>query len=54
MNINESKSWSVWIDETNKIVSTKEIPQGKKVHFKNKDTGIEIVMKLVSKGYKIG
>jgi len=49
-----SNTWVVWIDETNKVISTKEIPTGKKAQFKNKELGIDAINKLVSKGFKIG
>lgn len=48
------QAWSVWIDENKKVISTKEISNSKQVWFKNKETGVEQVNKLVSKGYKIG
>ena len=49
-----SNIWVVWIDETNKVISTKEIPTGKKTQFINKQLGIDTINKLVSKGFKIG
>ncbi len=49
-----STAWSVWIDENKKVISTKEISNSKQVWFENKETGIEQINKLVSKGYKIG
>lgn len=46
--------WSVWISETNKVISTKQIPNSKEIQFKSKESGIEAVNKLISKGFKIG
>lgn len=48
------QTWSIWIDEFNKIISTKQIPKTKELQFKNKDSGIEVINKLASKGFKIG
>ena len=47
------QSWSVWIDENKKVISTKEISKGKQVWFEGEEIGIEQINKLVSKGYKI-
>lgn len=49
-----SNIWVVWIDETNKVISTKEIPTGKKTQFINKKLGIDAINRLLSKGFKIG
>ena len=46
-------SWSAWIDERNKIITIKESPNAKQVFFENREIGMEAIMKLVSKGYKI-
>lgn len=46
--------WSVWISERNKVISTKQIPNSNEMQFKSKESGIETINKLVSKGYKIG
>ena len=45
---------SAWIDETKKTITIKETQNAKQVFFKNREIGIETIMKLVSKGYKIG
>lgn len=47
-------NWSVWIDEERKVVSVNEIPKGKKVNFKTREIGLEYIMILIGKGYKIG
>ena len=49
-----SLTWSVWIDETKKTVTTKKRPNAKQVFFANKELGMKTINKLVSKGYKIG
>ena len=38
--------WSVWISETNKVISTKQIPNSKEIQFKSKELAIEAVNKL--------
>lgn len=48
------QAWSVWIDESKKVISIKENPAGKEIFFENRDIGIKVVTDLVSKGYKIG
>lgn len=48
------QAWSVWIDESKKVISIKENPAGKEIFFENRETGIKAVTELVSKGYKIG
>ena len=48
------QAWSVWIDESKKVISIKENPAGKEIFFENRDMGIKAVTELVSKGYKIG
>jgi len=50
----KQEGWSVWIDEKNRIVSTKEIPNSKEIYFKSKDIGINAISKLVSRGFRIG
>ncbi len=50
----QNKVWSAWIDEHNKIITIKERPNAKQVFFENREIGMEAIMKLVSKGYKIG
>lgn len=47
-------SWTVWIDDVKKIISTKEIPNTKQVYYEDRNIGIQKVSELVSKGYKIG
>lgn len=37
-----------------KVISTKEIPTGKKTQFINKQLGIDAINKLLSKGFNIG
>ena len=55
MNDNKpQQTWSVWIDENEKIISVKEISSGKEILFENKDIGIKAVIDLISNGYKIG
>lgn len=51
---NLKSAWSVWIDESEKVISIKENPNGKEIFFENRDIGIKTVTDLVSKGYKIG
>ena len=34
-NEDNSQSWSVWIDESKKIISIKENPAGKEIVFEN-------------------
>ncbi len=46
--------WSVWIDYNKKIISVKENPTAKQVYFENQKVGMQKVIDLVSKGYKIG
>ncbi len=50
----QNKVWSAWINETKKTITIKESSNAKQVFFKNREIGIETIMKLVSKGYKIG
>jgi len=50
----QNKVWSAWIDETKKIITIKERPNTKQVFFENREIGMEEILKLVSKGYKIG
>ena len=55
MNLNNlEQAFTVWIDESKKIISIKEAPDGRAVYFENRDKGMEMVSALVSKGYKIG
>ncbi len=51
---NLKSAWSVWIDESEKVISIKENPNGKEIFFENRDIGIKTVTDLVSKGCKIG
>ena len=46
--------WSAWIDVRKKTITIKESPNAKQVFFENREIGMETIMKLVSKGYKIG
>ncbi|HIV02771.1 MAG TPA: hypothetical protein IAC74_04290 [Candidatus Aphodoplasma excrementigallinarum] len=46
--------WIVWIDESNKVISIKEIPNARQLYFENKATGLQTLNSLVRKGYKIG
>ena len=46
--------WSAWIDETKKIITIKETPNAKQIFFENKEIGMNKIIELVSKGYKIG
>ena len=50
---NIKQAWSVWIDESRKVISIKENTAGKEIFFENRDIGIKAVTDLVSKGYKI-
>lgn len=54
MNKKASLAWTVWIDESNKVISIKEIPNARQLYFENKATGSQTLNSLVSKGYKIG
>ncbi len=45
--------WTVWIDETRKIISTKQIPDAKQINFDNSNIGLKKVSELVLKGYRI-
>ena len=47
-------AWSAWIDETQKTITIKESPNAKQIFFENRENGMAAIMKLVSKGYKIG
>ena len=49
-----NKVWSAWIDETKKTVTIKESSDAKQVFFETREIGMDTIMKLVSKGYKIG
>lgn len=42
------------IDETGKVISMKEPPNDKPLYFENRETGLQTVNSLISKGYKIG
>ncbi len=46
--------WSIWIDEANKVLSTKQIPNSREIYFESKEFAIETIHKLVTKGFKIG
>ena len=50
----QNKVWSAWIDETKKTITIKESPNAKQVFFETREHGMEAIMVLVSKGYKIG
>ena len=50
----QNKVWSAWIDERKKTITIKESPNAKQVFFENREIEMEAIMKLVSKGYKIG
>ena len=51
---NEVKEWYMWIDPVSKIISMKEITNGKKKVFESDRERIEFGARLVFKGYKIG
>ena len=53
-NEQQNKVWSAWTDETKKTITIKESPNAKQVFFENREIGMEEMLKLVSKGYKIG
>ena len=46
--------WSAWIDERKKTITIKESTNAKQVFFENREICMEAIMKLVSKGYRIG
>ncbi|MBO5008011.1 MAG: hypothetical protein J6D26_04185 [Clostridia bacterium] len=48
------QSWCIWVDEVRRIVSLSEIPNAKKLVFKNEQEGVDFAARLVFKGYKIG
>lgn len=50
----DSILWTVWINENNKVISMKEIPNAKQLYFENREMGLQAVNSLVTKGYKIG
>lgn len=50
----DSILWTVWIDENNKVISIKEIPNTRQLYFENKEIGLQTLNTLVTKGYKIG
>ena len=50
----QNKVWSAWIDETKKTITIKESPNAKQVFFQNREIGMDAIMTLLSKGYKIG
>ena len=52
--MSEEASLSVWIDETKKIISFKEIPETSKVSFSSGDMGLKEISVLAAKGYKLG
>jgi len=53
-NKQQNKVWSAWINETKKTITIKESTNAKQVFFENREIGMEAIMKLVSKGYRIG
>jgi len=53
-NKQQNKVWSAWINETKKTITIKESTDAKQVFFENREIGMEAIMKLVSKGYRIG
>lgn len=52
--IPKKQTWSVWIDEKNKVISTKKTTVGKEIVFESKQIGMQTVIALASCGYKIG
>lgn len=54
MENNTLNTWSVWIDEVNKVISTKKISTAKEIQFKDQESGMDVIIKLISKGFKIG
>lgn len=50
----KKQTWSVWIDEKNKVISTKKTTEGKEVVFESQQIGMQRVITLASCGYKIG
>lgn len=50
----QNKAWSAWIDEAKKNITIKEPPNAKQVFFENCELGMDAIMKLLPKGYKIG
>ena len=50
----ENEPWSVWIDESKKVISVKKIPKAKKLSFKDTQEALLYISDLLTKGYKIG
>lgn len=48
------QTWSVWIDEKNKVISTKKTTTGKEMIFESRQIGMQRVIDLAACGYKIG
>lgn len=51
---NAYQKWSVWIDDTNKIVTFHKTENGKLICFSNKESGLKAISELITKGYKVG
>ena len=55
MTTNEIKqAWSIWINQSEKIITEKKSPGGKEIFFESREVGMKKVCELVSKGYRIG
>ena len=54
MDYTEKFLWSVWIDDSSKIIFAKEKPNARQVCFKTFEAGLQAVHTLITKGYKIG
>ena len=48
MNSKTSLAWTVWINESNKIISIKEIPNAKLLYFENREKGLLTINSLIS------
>ena len=48
------QAWSIWVDESKRIITLKQSAGGKEVFFESREVGMKKVCELVSKGYKIG
>lgn len=49
-----SKIFEMWINNSEKIISAKEIPNAEKVYFETNEKFIKVLDLLVERGYRIG
>ena len=49
-----SKIFEMWINNSEKIISAKEIPNAEKVYFETDEKFIKVLDLLVERGYRIG